>query len=194
MEIVVAQYRDSPVPQGLDKPQYLQRLRSTVHEITSEPESVACTIKMQTVEQGEQGGKTALHISNSINSHLRLSGQCACVNSASRSLGCTFCLALYCTLRGCLQSLASLPTAYWTLVPVYRTPDYHPSAPRLARGCTAPLPLGLDKTGRTGYGRSTQDDMDRAVRGKERKETTCGASTRTHGNGRSRRPLHRGVR
>src|SRR5262252_7742707 len=68
MEVVVAQYRDSPVPQGLDKPQYLQRLRSTVHEITSEPELVACTIKMQTVEQGEQGGKTALHISNSINS------------------------------------------------------------------------------------------------------------------------------
>jgi hypothetical protein len=50
MEIVVAQYRYSPVPQGLDKPQYLQRLRATVHEITGEPELVACTIKMQTVE------------------------------------------------------------------------------------------------------------------------------------------------
>src|SRR5712691_5895312 len=102
MEIVVAQYRDGTVPQCLDKPQYLQRLRATVHEITSKPELVACAIKMQTVEQCEQGGKTALHISNSINSHPCLSGQCACVHSGSRSLDCVSCLYLYCTPGGCL--------------------------------------------------------------------------------------------
>jgi hypothetical protein len=73
MEIVVTQYRYRTVPQCLDKPQNLQRLRPTVYEITSEPELVACAIKLQTVKQGEQGGKTALHISNSINGHLRLS-------------------------------------------------------------------------------------------------------------------------
>ena len=35
-------------------------------------------------------------------------------------------------------------------------------------------PLGLDKPGRTGYGRAIQVDMDGVVRGLERKETTCG--------------------
>src|SRR6266700_3849679 len=93
MEIVVAQHRYSTIPLRLNKQQYLQRLRSTVHQITSIPQLVACTIKLQTVEQGEQGGKTALHISNSINSHLCLSGPCAYVHSGSRSLGCAFCLA-----------------------------------------------------------------------------------------------------
>src|SRR5215510_1194984 len=74
MEVVVAQHCEGTFPQGLNKPKYLQRLRATVHENTGEPELVACTIKMQTVEQGEQGSKTALHISNRINGHLRLSG------------------------------------------------------------------------------------------------------------------------
>jgi hypothetical protein len=68
-------------------------------------------------------------------------------------------------------------------------PDYYSPAIRLAQGCTAPLSLGLDKPGRTGYGESMQDDMDGAVRGKERKETSSGADTRTHGDGRPRRPL-----
>src|SRR5262245_12353445 len=63
MEIVVTQDRYRTGPQCLDKPQYLQRLRTTVYKITSEPELVACTIKLQTVKQGEQGSKTALHIS-----------------------------------------------------------------------------------------------------------------------------------
>src|SRR5262249_42959035 len=97
MEIVISQYRDGTVPQGLDRPEYLQRLRATVHQIASKPELVACTIKLQTVEQGEQGGITALHISNSVNSHLCLSGQCARVHSCSRSLDCVSCLILYCT-------------------------------------------------------------------------------------------------
>jgi hypothetical protein len=69
MEIVVPQYRYSPVSQRLDKPQYLQRLRTTVHQIASKPELVTCAIKMQTVEQCEQGAKTTLYISNSINGH-----------------------------------------------------------------------------------------------------------------------------
>ena len=60
---------------------------------------------------------------------------------------------------------------------------------RYASREAAPLPLGLDKPGRTGYGGSTQDDIDEAVRGQERKETTSGADTRTHGDGRPRRPL-----
>src|SRR6266849_5825183 len=47
MEIVIAQYRDGAIPQCLDKPQDLQRLRTTVHQITSKPELVACAIKMQ---------------------------------------------------------------------------------------------------------------------------------------------------
>src|SRR5262245_44489819 len=72
MEIVVAQYRDGALPQCLDKPEYLQGLRTTVHQIASKPELVTCPIKVQTVEQCEQGGKTALHISNSINGHLCL--------------------------------------------------------------------------------------------------------------------------
>jgi len=74
MEVVVAQYCDGTVPHSFDKPQDLQRLRPAVHEITRKPELVACPVKMQSVEQGEQGSKTALHISNSINGHLRLSG------------------------------------------------------------------------------------------------------------------------
>jgi hypothetical protein len=73
MEIVVAQYGDGTIPQCLDKPQDLQRLRATVHQITDKPELVAGAIKMQTVEQGEQGRKTALYISNSINGHPCLS-------------------------------------------------------------------------------------------------------------------------
>jgi hypothetical protein len=102
MEIVVAKHCYGPIPQCLDKPQYLQRLRTTVYEITSEPELVACAIKLQTVKQGEQGGKTALYISNSINGHLPLSGQYAWVYSGSRSLDCVFCTFLYCTPGGCL--------------------------------------------------------------------------------------------
>src|SRR5262245_12187112 len=116
MEIVITQYRYRTVPQRLNKPQYLQRLRTTVHEITSKPELVACAIKLQTVKQGEQGGKTALHISNSINSHLRLSGQYAWVYSGSRSLGCVFYMCLYCTPEGCLgYMLISHTTIYLNL-------------------------------------------------------------------------------
>jgi hypothetical protein len=69
-------------------------------------------------------------------------------------------------------------------------PDYHSPAIRLAQDCTAPLSLGLDKPGRTGYGESMQDDMDGAGRAKERKETTSGADTRIHSDGRSRHSLH----
>src|SRR5262249_40982633 len=82
MQIVVAQYRYRIVPQCPDKPQHLQRLRATVDEIAGKPEPVACAIKMQTVEQGEQGGKTALHIANSIHDHACLSDQYAGVHSA----------------------------------------------------------------------------------------------------------------
>ena len=66
---MVAQDRHSAVPQGLDKPEDLQGLRATVHQIASKPELVVSVIEMQTVEQSEQGGQTALHISNSIHSH-----------------------------------------------------------------------------------------------------------------------------
>src|SRR5437879_4274434 len=141
MEVVIAQHRYSTVPQCLDKPQDLQRLRPTVHEIASKPELVACTIKMQPVEQGKQGGKTALHISYSINSHSCLSGPCACVHSGSRSLDCVSCLYLYCTPGGCLQSLSSRSTTDWTPLPVRRTPDDHPLATCLA-GAALPRCLG----------------------------------------------------
>jgi hypothetical protein len=50
MEIVVAQHCDGTIPQYLDKPEDFQRLRSTIHQVTSKPEPVACTIKMQTIE------------------------------------------------------------------------------------------------------------------------------------------------
>src|SRR5262249_55085867 len=73
MQIVVTQDRYGAVSQCLDKPQDLQRLRATIDEIAGKPELVACAIKMQTVEQGEQGGKTALHIANSIHGHACLS-------------------------------------------------------------------------------------------------------------------------
>jgi hypothetical protein len=69
MQIVVAQYGDSTILQGLDKPQDLQRLRTTVHQITDKPEPVAGAIKIQMIKQSEQGRKTALYISNSINGH-----------------------------------------------------------------------------------------------------------------------------
>jgi hypothetical protein len=85
MEIVVPQYRYSAVSQCLDKPQDLQRLRTTVYQIASKPELVACIVKMQTVEQYQQGAKTALYISNSINGHLCLSGQWVCVHCGSRA-------------------------------------------------------------------------------------------------------------
>lgn len=41
MEIVVAQDRYGTVPQCLDKSEYLQRLRATVHQITGKPEPVS---------------------------------------------------------------------------------------------------------------------------------------------------------
>src|SRR5215813_8999873 len=73
MQIVVAQDRYGTISQCLNKPQYLQRLRATVHQITSKPEPIAGTIKVQTVEQGKQGRKTALYIANSVNGHRCLS-------------------------------------------------------------------------------------------------------------------------
>src|SRR5262249_51468907 len=73
MQIVVAQDRYGTVSQCLDKAEHLQRLRATVHQIAGKPEPVAGAIKLQTVEQGEQGGKTALHIANSVNGHRCLS-------------------------------------------------------------------------------------------------------------------------
>src|SRR2546425_436954 len=66
MQIVVAQYRYGTISQGLDTSQDLQRLWTTVHQITGKPELVVRAIKMQPVEQGEQGRITALHIANSI--------------------------------------------------------------------------------------------------------------------------------
>src|SRR5262249_22363342 len=64
---------------------------------------------------------------------------------------------------------SSLPTAYWTLVPVRRTPDYHPPVTRLARDCTAPLPGGwtsLTGQAMVGAHRTTRTERFGARRGR----------------------------
>ena len=90
----------APSP-NVDKPEYSPATAvhdSPDHQQTS---SVACTIKMQTVEQCEQSAGNTLHISNSINSHPCLSGSYARVHSSSRSLAASP-MYLYCTPGRCL--------------------------------------------------------------------------------------------
>ena len=73
MQIVIAQYTDRPITERFDKLQRLQRLRSAVHQVTTEPELVFSRVEINFLEQATQLRVATLNITNRVNRHRRSS-------------------------------------------------------------------------------------------------------------------------
>src|SRR6218665_2591048 len=75
MQVVIAEYGFSGVPQLFDQTQHTQRVRAARHEIAGKPQAVTSGIKAYEVQQVLQCLKTALHITYGVKSQVSLSAR-----------------------------------------------------------------------------------------------------------------------
>ena len=66
VQVMVAQYRDGPVAQSMDKAQTLQRLGSAVDQVTNKPEPVACPVEVDVFQQSQERIMATLQIANGV--------------------------------------------------------------------------------------------------------------------------------
>lgn len=71
-QVVITQYRHHAFAQSVQQPQDFRRMRSTIDQITHEPQHVGGGVESQQVEQAPQGIVTTLNVANGVDGHFKV--------------------------------------------------------------------------------------------------------------------------
>src|SRR6185312_376797 len=88
VQVVVAEHDDSVVPECAHVPQYLERLRATIDQITDEPQPVAVRREAYPAEKCSQLITAALDVADGMSAHCRIPGIASRKGGMGASKGC----------------------------------------------------------------------------------------------------------